>query len=66
MLEDQSQGGGGPNNEKKKMEAKAQAPGEDSKTDEVVVSQAKKPCGPWRTVLGRTLLLVFSTTLIAP
>ncbi|XP_006227990.1 T-complex protein 10A homolog 2 isoform X6 [Rattus norvegicus] len=36
MLEDQSQGGGGPNNEKKKMEAKAQAPGEDSKTDEVV------------------------------
>ncbi|XP_032752226.1 centromere protein J-like isoform X1 [Rattus rattus] len=36
MLEDQSQGGGGPNNEKKKMEAKAQVPGEDSKTDEVV------------------------------
>lgn len=63
MLEDLSQGGGS-NHEKKKMEAKAQIPGEDSKLDEIVVSQAKKQCVlERRTVLGRTLLLVLRSAV---
>lgn len=45
MLEDLSQGGGS-NHEKRKMETTAQIHGDDSKLDEVVVSQAEKQCVP--------------------
>lgn len=45
MLEDLSQGGVS-NHEKRKMETTAQTHGDDSKFNEVVVSQAQKQCVP--------------------
>jgi hypothetical protein len=60
MLEDLSQGKGS-NHKKRKMESTAQITEEDSKLDEVVVSQAKKQHAPWTV---NCLLLVQEKALV--
>lgn len=62
MLEDPSQGAGAKN--EKEMDTTAQVSGEDNKTEEPMVSQAKKQHVSWMgNVLGRTLPLVLRPVL---